>query len=441
MAADLAAGLATAMLGGPWERTAIERRCREAVGRARTPRWVRQLVGEVLGYHHQPPVDAPRELAGLLPLLPAWSRGSSSRAALRVVTWAPAATAMASTRWPVTPLDDVGALARLLDLTSGELAWFADVRSMERSAGPSLRHYRVEARAKRGGGWRVLEIPKPRLREIQRRLLRHVLAPIPPHDAGHGCVPGRGVATALAPHAGHGRVLRLDLATFFSSIGAGRVWGVLRSAGYPEAVAHLITGLTTTAVSRAGWAALGVPTGLAAAAEHRRLGRALAHPHLPQGAPTSPALANLVAYALDVRLAGLARSLDCSYTRYVDDLIFSAPELAIPLLRRRVPEIVAEEGLRIQPAKTVVLSQAGRQQVLGAVINERTTIARRDYDDLRAVLHNCVVRGAATQSRELPLDAFRARLAGRIAHVNGLDPHRGARLRQTYELIAWPDAR
>ena len=439
MAADLAAGLATAMLGGPWERAAIEGRCREAVGRARTPQWLRALTGEVLGYHHRPPLDAPRELAALLVLLPAWVGGERSRRRLRVVHWHPVPTVMRDTAWPVTRLDDLAALARLLDLDAGELAWFADVRSSERAASEPLRHYRLQARVKRGGGVRLLEVPKPRLREIQRRLLRHVIAPIPLHDAAHGCVPGRGVATSLAPHAGNGVVLRFDLADFFGSIAAARVWGVLRSAGYPEAVAHCLTGLVTTATSRSAWAGVAPPTEPTAAAAHRQLGRLLAHPHLPQGAPTSPALANLVAYSLDVRLAGLARSLGCAYTRYVDDLVFSASDLPANLLRRRVPQIVAEEGFRIAAAKTVLLSRSGRQQLLGAVVNDRTSVPRPEYDRLRAVLHNCLAHGAESQNRGLSPDAFRAQLAGRVAWVNGLDPRRGALLRDAFDRIGWPD--
>ncbi|MDQ6937600.1 MAG: reverse transcriptase family protein [Actinomycetota bacterium] len=322
------------------------------------------------------------------------------------------------------------------------MAWLADVRSIEREAPAPVRHYRVVTRAKRGGGVRVLEVPKPRLREAQRRLLHHVVAPIPVHAAGHGGVRGRSVATALAPHAGHGQILRMDLASFFGSVGAGRIWGVLRTAGYPEAVAHAVSGLTTTAIARAAWATVPVPAatdpvGAERRTAHRRLGRELSRPHLPQGAPTSPGLANLVAYSLDVRLSGLAASLGCAYSRYVDDLLFSAPNLPSALLRRRVPEIVAEEGFAVAAAKTVLLSRANRQQVLGAVVNERTTVARREYDNLRATMHDCRVHGPASQTGNSSIEAFRERLIGRVAWVNGLDAGRGRRLRAGLESIDW----
>ena len=82
------------------------------------------------------------------------------------------------------------------------------------------------------------------------------------------------------------------------------MYGILRTAGYPEAVAHLLTGLTTNALPPAAWAAIPRPADPRAIDVHHRLGRRLATPHLPQGAPTSPALANLAAFGLDRRLAG-----------------------------------------------------------------------------------------------------------------------------------------
>ena len=101
-------------------------------------------------------------------------------------------------------------------------------------------------------------------------------------------------------------VIRADLEMFFSAIAARRVYGILRHAGYPEAVAYTITGLCTTVVPREVWQQVRTPKDFE---RHRRLGRALATPHLPQGAPTSPALANLVAFSLDRRLAGIAQRL------------------------------------------------------------------------------------------------------------------------------------
>ena len=432
-----AAGLATAMLAGDWERAALRANCADAVGRTRVPKWIGALIDQTLVHYPDAPRDAPRALAGFLLLLPAWKTGDVSRARIRLVGWHPARTEMGERRWPVTALDDVGALGRLLDVTPAELEWFADVRSLERLATDPLRHYRVGVRRKAGGAVRVLEVPKPRLREMQRRLLRHVVAPIPVHAAAHGCVPGRSVRSALEPHAGVGTVVRCDLAAFFPSVSAGRIWGVLRMAGLPEAVAHAITGLTTTVLSHAEWRAIAPPTSAEVIDRHRELGRRLATPHLPQGAPTSPALANLVAFNLDRRLTGLAGALGLTYTRYVDDLIFSGPSVRSGKLLGAIDRIVLDEGFTVARHKNVVLSPSVRQQLLGGVVNVRTSAPRHEIDRLRAIMHNCAVHGWEGQSRGVDLEQFRHRLEGRVAWVNGLDPRRGTQLRDMLAQIDW----
>jgi hypothetical protein len=393
---------------------------------------MQRLVLQVLDVYPVAPTDSPRELAGLVQSLPAWQVGEQSRQPPHVTSWIAEPTSMGTTPWPVLALPHVGVLARLLDADVGELEWFADTGGLERRADSPLRHYRWTVLPKRGGV-RLVAAPKPRLKEIQRRVLRHVLAPIPLHPLAHGGVAGRSVRTALAPHAGELVVIRADLETFFSSIAAPRIHGVLRNAGYPEGVAYAITGLCTTVVPQQVWRAVPVPEDFA---RHRRLGRLLAAPHLPQGAPTSPVLANLVAFSLDRRLAGLARAFDARYTRYVDDLTFSG---GARLRAGRggfltaVAEIAEDEGFRLVESKTVVLGAAGRQQALGAVINDHPTLSRRERDSLRALLHNCATRGWRSQSRGR--ERFPAYVLGRIGHVAGLDPVFGAKLRAAYDAI------
>jgi hypothetical protein len=255
------------------------------------------------------------------------------------------------------------------------------------------------------------------------------------HPAAHGFVAGRGVRSAVAGHAGADVVLCLDLRAFFASVTAGRVYGVFRAAGYPEPVAHLLTGLVTVATPVAVLSAM-TPGG--SPEDRFGLRRRLARGHLPAGAPTSPALANLVAYRLDARIAGYAAA-GVTYTRYADDLVLSggpALRARTAAMARAVERIVTEEGFALNPAKTRVRVASQRQLVLGAVINDRPTVPRREYDRLRAVLHNARRTGGAAQNRAGDPD-FRARLTGQVAWVGSLDPVRGARLRAELERIEW----
>jgi retron-type reverse transcriptase len=100
----------------------------------------------------------------------------------------------------------------------------------------------------------------------------------------------------------------------------------------------------------------------------------LQHRHLPQGAPTSPALANLAAFRLDLRLAGLARRLDATYTRYADDLTFSGDRHIAPILTRAMAEIVRDDGFPLHPAKTRQATKSQPQTVTGLTVNAHVNL-------------------------------------------------------------------
>jgi hypothetical protein len=234
-------------------------------------------------------------------------------------------------------------------------------------------------------------------------------------------------------------VLRLDLEAFFASVTVSRVYGILRSAGYPEPVAHCLAGLMTSVLPLSAWRAVPQPADERLLDAHWRLGRRLAVPHLPQGAPTSPAIANLAAFPLDVRLTALAGSWGGRYTRYADDLAFSGDRgwgTGTSRLLDAVEEIVRDEGFRLNPGKTGVMPRAGRQTLGGLVVNQQPRVARVEVDVLRAILHNCRRHGPSTQNRgEHP--AFREHLRGRIAWVAQHDPVRGARLQAEHDAVDW----
>ncbi len=165
-----------------------------------------------------------------------------------------------------------------------------------------------------------------------------------------------------------------------------------------------------------------------------------AAPHLPQGAPTSPALANLCAYRLDCRIAALARSTGADYTRYADDLAFSGGREFERVVRRfslHVCATVMEEGFAVHHRKTRIMRQAAcAQHLAGLVVNRRLNVLRTDYDRLKAILTNCIRHGADSQNRAAIAD-FRAHLLGLISFVEMLNPSRGARPCALYAQITW----
>ncbi|WP_134767630.1 reverse transcriptase family protein [Nocardioides sp. 1609] len=434
MRPDLARALAAGFLAGEWTPAGLVESGGAVLARRR--RWLTALARQTLELYPRPPHDRPRELAAVLARLPAAQRAAADRPVSQPLS----DTRMLANPWRLPTYDGLDDLARHLDLTPGELDWFADTRRLaRRTSEPRLQHYRVSHRVAPSGAVRVLEAPKRRTKVLQRLLLDDVVSRVPPHDAARGFRRGGSVRSYAAPHAGRPVVLRLDLESFFASVTVARVYGIWRTAGYPEPVAHALAGLTTTVLPHAAWRSIPAPASPRLLDAHWRLGRRLAAPHLPQGAPTSPALANLAAYRLDVRLAALARSWGGRYTRYADDLAFSGDRgwgTGTSRLLDAIETVVRDEGFHLNPRKTGVMPRGGRQTLGGLVVNEQPRVSRAEVDTLRAVVHNCRRHGPSTQNRE-ERPAFAEHLRGRIAWIAQHDPGRGARLLADYDAIDW----
>lgn len=431
----LAGALADAMLAGDWIWDAALARMRRVIDQR--PLWLTALASEVLAAYPRPPADRPRELRAFVLTSAAFGRALEDPEPLPApVVRLSAPTVMIRRPFPTPVLDHVGALAEHLEMTIEDLDRLADSRLIARRArSPRIAHYRYRW-LPRATGARLLEVPKPRLAAIQRSILDELLAPIPVHDAAHGFVAARSAITGAAVHAGAKVVITLDLEHFFSSITAGRIWGVLRAAGYPEPVAQLLAALTTHATAVPALSSM--PVGPDRSRDFR-LRRRLADPHLPQGAPTSPQLANLVAYSLDRRLDAYARASGARYTRYADDLTFSGDEdvsRQATDLTRGVERIVHAAGFQVNTAKTRSRRTHQRQVVSGIVVNDSPHLARPEFDRLKAVLHDCAVNGPGAANRR-EHDDFRAHLLGRISWVSALNPSRGAKLRAVFDTIDW----
>jgi RNA-directed DNA polymerase len=343
----------------------------------------------------------------------------------------------AATTWALPAIESAGDLATWLGLQTGELEWFADLKGLGYKGGsPQLAHYHYRVLAKGSGSIRLIESPKPRLKELQRKILGQILNHIPSHRAVHGFVKGRSIKTFTAPHVGRRVVLRMDLQDFFPSISGARIQTVFRTMGYPESVADLLGGICTNATPRGIWSGCAGAVDLNTLWETRSM---YAQPHLPQGAPVSPALANLCTYRVDCRLTGLAKAAGAQYTRYADDLAFSGGEdfeRCVERFSTHVAVILDEEGFRVNHRKTRIMRQGVRQHLTGLVINQHASVRRTDFDRLKAILTNCVRLGPASQNRD-EHPRFQLHLEGRIGFVESINAAKGKRLRAILDRIDW----
>ena len=437
----LVAALARAFLAGIPTAAQVVIRVDEMFGRRW--RWVRPLAGRYIKTYDGQTRPRHREVVRFLLRDPGFKRAWSKYAhELSISQWLtepqqmqPVATAR---EWRVPAIESSPALAAWLGLSPGELEWFADLKGLGRhkKTQQQLRHYHYRIFVKRSGNVRLIESPKPRLKELQRQILSLLLDEVPLHSAVHGFRKGRSIRTFTAPHIGQRVVLRMDLQNFFPSISRARVQALLRTAGYTEPVADLLGGICTNTAPRDVWEKLAFYVDPVHLREIRDLYR---QPHLPQGAPTSPALANLCCYRVDCRLAGLARSAGAEYTRYADDLAFSGNEefeRRVDRFAMHVAAILHEEGFAANHHKTRIMRRGVRQQLTGLIVNQRINIKRADFDRLKAILTNCVRLGPESQNRESH-PHFREHLDGRIGFVEMVNPDKAKRLRKLWEQIVW----
>lgn len=344
----------------------------------------------------------------------------------------------AAAEWKIPPIESTGALADWCGLSTAELRWFADLKDLAyKKNQPRLRHYHYRALTKKSGSIRLIEAPKPRLKELQRKILSEILEKVPSHPAVHGFVKGRSIKTYVSPHIKRRIVLRMDLRDFFPTFSGVRIQAFFRTLGYPETVADLLGGVCTTSTPRDAWKDIGWDVNPVQLQESQRL---YARPHLPQGAPTSPALANLCSFRIDCRLQGLADSAGADYTRYADDLAFSSDdrtfERSVERFSVHAAAVLMQEGFSVNHRKTRIMRRGVRQHLAGLVANEHFNVIRADFDRLKATLTNCVRLGPETQNREAH-PAFRAHLEGRVGFVEQINPARGNRLRAILNQIHW----
>jgi RNA-directed DNA polymerase len=244
---------------------------------------------------------------------------------------------------------DVAELARRLDVSVDAL----------QAIRPEYREFTVP---KRAGGTRRIAAPSPELKAMQRRIVRRLLRRLRCHFSATGFERGHSIVSNAACHVGQAVVVRMDLKTFFDATRADRVEAYFRAIGWNREASGLLARLCT---HRGG---------------------------LPQGAPTSPRLSNLVNTRMDARLSGVGRGLGAMYSRYADDLTFSFATdepRAIRAVIRATKRIVGDEGYTLHQRRKLRIRRRHQQQcVTGLVVNDRVGLPRATRRWLRAVRHH-----------------------------------------------------
>jgi hypothetical protein len=238
---------------------------------------------------------------------------------------------------------------------------------------------------KRRGGIRILLVPERRLKFLQRRTLAILEQLHSPRAPAHGFVRDRGAITNANAHQARPYLLNLDLKNYFGAITRRRVFGLLQVLGFEEEVAEAVCAIC------------------------------VAKNQLPQGAPTSPLLANMISYRLDRDLMNFAREHRLRYTRYADDISMSGYAQPLALfegglpLPGRVPvdqlsaalrAAILSNGFDINPEKVWFSGPKFRKEVTGLIVNEFTNVKRTFVRDLRAALHKVETIGISLAEKD-----------------------------------------
>jgi len=264
--------------------------------------------------------------------------------------------------------------------------------------------YRSWEEPKKSGGTRPIDAPREKLKFIQQRINERILQRTRIHKTAFGGVRGKRLRDNLQLHIGKPMVANFDIEQFFSNITSEQVFRTFCAIGAASDVAKVLTRLTTFK------------------------GR------LPQGTPTSPMLANLVAgyggrSCLDGRIDGLCKKHRSQNGRWIDDISISGPRY-LQKLKPTVERIIEQSGFKPNRDKGGFVSNRESQVVTRHLVNVKPNVEKDERRRLRAILHKCRTKGAEMLDKP--------RIRGKIAHIQSVNPELGAKFLRDFNSIQWP---
>lgn len=252
------------------------------------------------------------------------------------------------------------------------------------------KYYKTYEITKKSGGKRIICQPNKKLKGLQSWLLINILNKIQVSPSCKGFIRGSSIRDNALPHIGANTILSLDLKDFFPTINSKQVYNIFKILGYNSLIATIFTNICTYEQT------------------------------LPQGSPCSPMLANLAAWALDLRIQGYVGKRGISYTRYADDLSFSGlnPAKVIKIIPM-IEAIIKDENFIINHSKTRIAGSSRAKMVTGLVINEYNVgIGKQQYKCLRTKIHHL------TLPNEQKNEKLFFHVLGWLAYLKSVDKER-----------------
>lgn len=308
-------------------------------------------------------------------------------------------------------------------------------KTLEQIIGNRDEFYKSFKIRKKRGGKREIRAPRDLMKYLQRWILENILKKVEVDtDVCMAFHDKSSIRANALVHADSPVILKMDLYRFFDTITEKRVYGVFHELGYHKNLAIDLARLTTIQSTDAYW--WKIKNNPYFPIEYLTQQPA----YLPQGAPTSPAISNLVARNLDRRLKMLAKKLGCKYTRYADDLTFSGDMACLPSIPF-VEQIIREEGFIPNRSKTMVRKKGQRQTVTGLTVTEGVHVPKAYKKDIWRHLHFCTKYDPISHLQRIGMEdkaSYKEWLLGRIHFVKSIEYEVGQKMLLKFEVIKWP---
>lgn len=305
--------------------------------------------------------------------------------------------------------------------------------------------YKSFAISKRSGGYRQIVVPEPELMHLQRWINRFILENVQVHPCASAYMSGADIKKNASKHIGAGWLIKMDVLRFFESISEIQVYYVFRSLGYAKLLSFQMARLCTRVTKKADmhnrsrWVNkchhFQIPE-----YSDPRVG------HLPQGAPTSPALSNLVCRQLDEEIYNLCSVSGCSFSRYADDFAFSFLDLdrhKAASFINDVNKVLQKYGFRKNARKTKILPPGAKKIVTGLILGKTGPHLQREtkeyirqslyYVHKHGVVDHCKKRGFFS------IVGFYNHLRGLVNFAAYIEPDFGKKINADFKAIEWPD--
>ncbi len=343
----------------------------------------------------------------------------------------------------IVPHPEIPAILSLNHLAQRVGVSYQGLRAIVERHEDPYRHFSIR---KRSGGWRRISVPSPDLMRVQRWLALHVLNPLRVHHSSYAFKPGSSIVKCASRHCGARWLVKMDIVGFFSSISEIQIYRVFRAIGYQPLVAFELARLTTRSpVSSPRYM---LPTWLSRQRHATISAYNSAHlGYLPQGAPTSPMLSNLIMRDADAKIERVAKAFNLSYTRYSDDLIFSTRDNDFSRSRAsrlvaNTTRLLARMGLYPQKRKTKIVPPGARKIVLGLVVDGATPKLAREFRSLlRQHLYYLESVGPTEHAKKRGFETvwgMHSYIRGLIDFAKMIDRPYADALLARFDAVGWP---